>query len=341
LITPSVYVLRRSEWTNKVSSRRTFSRKAKLYEVDWKRLRLFLEKVRPGEVLVEGPPGLWRELDEVCSYVLEKGISCIKSAVPVFGACMAFEHFGGDAVIHLGHFPYPWWRPSKPTLFLEAPWKGEVDWESLASEIRGKRVILGAPAQHVSSLYELKSILMNKGIEIDLAFSEPRGLVLGCDYRGFRRGYDEYVIVSGGRFHALGAALYLQRDVLKLDPYRGEAERISPNRELMKRMWKVKEAMEGKRVALIDGIEGQSRPGALRALKMEASKGGFIVKLYRASILTKDFMVNILEEVDFAVVLSCPRMALDDFGELHKPVLAPGEARSAFRRDLSIYSFPW
>ncbi|UXD21278.1 dihydrofolate reductase [Ignicoccus pacificus DSM 13166] len=310
------------------------------YEVDKERIEKFLKEVKPSSVLVEAPPGLWREADEVCKMLKEKGIDCIRSAIPVFGACLVFEHFAGDAVIHLGHYPYPWWRPRKPTLFLEASWKGKVNWGPLVDVLSGK-VLLASPAQHVKQLYELKDILKRKGIEANLAKGFVEGLILGCDYSGLKEGYDHYVIVAGGVFHALGAALYLGRKIIKFDPYTSKVEEVDPYPVLKKRMWKVSEAIEGKKVAIIDGIEGQSRPQLLESLKREAERNGFEVKVFKASILTRDFMIGILEEVDFAVTLSCPRLALDDFGDLHKPVLAPGEARAAFRRDLERYSFPW
>ncbi len=312
-----------------------------MYEIDWKRLDEFLREHSPSSALVVSPPGLWREADEVCKEVTRRGIECIRSAVPVFGACLSFEHFGGDVVIHLGHYPYRWWRPKKPTLYLECPWKGSTDWSVLKNELKGRKVMLGAPAQHVRALAELKEYLEREGFEVSLAKSNPEGLILGCDYYGFVEGFDEYVVVSGGQFHSIGAALFLNKEIVKFDPYTNKVERVSPNKFLMKRMWKVKEAMEGKRAALIDGIEGQSRIALLKSLKELAEANGFEVKVFRASILTRDFMVNVLEEADFAVVLSCPRMPLDDFEDLHKPVLAPGEAKATFKRDLEAYSFPW
>ena len=305
------------------------------YEVDWERLEEFLNRVNPSSVLVEAPPGLWREAEEVCSYVVKRGIECIRSAVPVFGACMALEHFGGEAIVHLGHYPYPWWRPSKPTLFLECPWNEKVNWEPLIKSIKSRKVVVGAPAQHVRSLEELKKGLEKRGVKA------ITGLILGCDYRLFDQKADEYVVVSGGEFHSLGGALYLKKPILHFDPYTGKVREVDPKRVLMKRMWKVQEAMDGKRIALIDGIEGQSRLELLLELKRLAEEKDLKVRVFRASILTRDFVVNVLEEVDFAAILSCPRLPIDDFGDLHKPVLTPGEARAAITKDLSLYSFPW
>ncbi len=290
--------------------------------------------------MVEAPPGLWREANEVCSFIEKKGFECVRSAVPSFGACLVFEEMA-DFIVHLGHYPYPWWKPSKKTLFLPCPWKGEIDLGNLKGELRGKRVLVATTAQHLKAVERLVAELREEGLEVQLAFGKPRGLILGCDYTGLRRGYDEYLVVAGGSFHSLGAALYLKREVISFDPYTGKWRRVDPHQVLRKRLWMVSEASEGREVAVIDGIEGQSREPLVKALKLEASRNGFRVKVFKSAILTREYLDNVLEEVDFAVITSCPRLALDDYGDSRKPVLAPGEARAAFRKDLKYYSFPF
>ncbi|ALU12697.1 hypothetical protein EYM_06540 [Ignicoccus islandicus DSM 13165] len=293
-----------------------------------------------GRVVVESPPGLWREAKAVCSFIEERGLECVRSAMPSFGACLVFQDLG-DAIVHLGHYPYPWWKPSKKTLFLPCPWKGEVRLHKIKSELEGKRTLVGTTAQHLESVKKVIDEMKAEGVNVELSFSTPRGLVLGCDYTGLRRGYDEYLIIAGGKFHSLGASLYLKRDVIAFDPYSERWERVNPYPILKRRLWKVSEAMEGREVAIIDGIEGQSRENLVKALFLEASRGGFKARLFKAPILTKEFVANVLEEVDFAVITSCPRLPLDDYGDLEKPVLAPGEARAVFRRNLELYSFPF
>ena len=304
-----------------------------MYSVDEEKVVEFLDKVKPQRVLVEGPPGLFKQVEEVCSTVEEKGVECFKSAMPTFGACLVYEFFPAEAIIHLGHFPYKWWRPKKPTLFLEVPYMRFPKVE-VPDELRGKRVQLLASAQHVHILDDLKEVLKKENVE-----AEVGGLVLGCDFTNVRRGFDEYLVVAGGRFHALGLALYLKRTVWQLDPYSDTLSKVDPKRTLMKRYWKVQTASEEETFAIIDGHEGQSREALVKGLKILAKRAGKRVRVYKSLILTKDFLLNLPERV--IVIASCPRLALDDFGDVEeKVVLAPGEARGALL-GLDKYSFPW
>ncbi|NPA84462.1 MAG: diphthamide biosynthesis enzyme Dph2 [Crenarchaeota archaeon] len=309
-----------------------------MYEIPFEKIKRFVEGTGARRVLVEAPPGLMRYAEEVCR---ELEVECFASAMPVFGSCLVYEFFPADAVIHLGHNPYPWWRPEKPTLFVEAFSHAEPDLEGIEEELKGKKVVLGAAVQHLKLIGKIKEYLRGKGFEV-LTFKSrglEEGQVLGCDYRNLRRGYDDYLIVAGGRFHALGAALYLQRDVLALDPYTSRRERLDPKRHLMKRMWLAQRAAEAREVALVDGHEGQSREPLLRALKAEAERAGKRVSVYKTLILTKDYLLNLPEEV--VVVLSCPRLPLDDFGDVEeKVVLSPGEFRASLR-GLKLYAFPF
>ena len=308
------------------------------YEVPYHKAQEFVKRVKASNVLVEAPPGLMKHASELCSKL---DVECAVSAMPVFGSCLVYEFLPFDAIIHLGHNPYPWWRPKKPTLFLEAPSTVEPSLEGLEKFVKGKRVVLGASIQHLRLLPRLKEYLRDKGI-VAVTFKSKgleEGQVLGCDYRNLRRGYDDYLIVAGGAFHALGASLYLQRDVLRLDPYTSRAERVDPKRTLAKRMWLVSEASSAKEVALVDGHEGQSREGLIKALKVEAERAGKRVKVYKSLILTKDFLLNLPEEV--VVIASCPRLALDDFSDVkEKIVLAPGEFRATLK-GLEHYTFPF
>ena len=309
-----------------------------MYEIPLDEIKAFIKRVKARSVLVEAPPGLLKHAKEVCG---ELEAECSVSAMPVFGACLVYEFFPADAIVHLGHNAYPWWKPNKPTLFVEAFSNVEPSLEGLEGELEGKRIVLGTTVQHLKLLPKIRKYLEEREFEVFTFKSAglEEGQVLGCDYRNLRRGYDDYLVVAGGRFHALGAALYLQRSVLALDPYTSKRERVDPKRELMRRMWLVQRASEAEEVALVDGHEGQSRRGLVKALKLEAERAGKRVRLYKSLILTKEYLLNLPEDV--VVVLSCPRLPVDDFSDVkEKIVLSPGEFRASLR-GLSYYAFPF
>ncbi len=308
-----------------------------MFEISKERALEFVRRVRARKVLVEAPPGLMGYAKELCE---ELDVECHVSATPVFGSCLVYEFQPVDAIIHLGHNPYPWWRPTKPVLFLEAPSPVEPELEGLEKELEGKRIVLAASVQHLHLLPKIKKYLERKGFKVFTFESKglEEGQVLGCDYRNLRRGFDDYLVVAGGRFHSLGAALYLQRPVLSLDPYSSRTERLDPLRLLSKRMWLVSRASEAEEVAVVDGVEGQSREPLVKALKAMAEERGKKVTLYKSVILTKEYIMNLPEEV--IVIASCPRLALDDFPEGPKVVLSPGEFRASLK-GLETYSFPF
>ncbi len=303
------------------------------YKIDFKSIEKFLGKSRGKRVLIEAPPGLWKEAVEIADrYSLEI------SSLPVFGSCLIFEFLDYDAFIHLGHSPYPFWRPKKEVLYIEAEADLEVkrSLEALKG-IKGSKVVVGS-VQH-------KTLILKVAKELNAIVLKPShahpGQILGCDFRAALTKADNYIVVAGGRFHYLGLSLFLfSRGVFPriwhLDPYRDEVKEVTEEglRLYKKRLWKVEEAKEANSFAIINGIEGQNRLYLGKYIDKKLRELGKKTRWYKSIILRRDDVIAILEENDFAIVLSCPRL-IDDFEDLN--VLAPGEVRALW----DSYHFPW
>ncbi len=321
-------------------------------------------------VLLQVPPGLRHLSDMIAECLAQylRGSEIIVQLDPVFGACdlwypVAEKVLGADAIIHVGHTPYPEDISGPPVspmrgvriLFLPAHSRLEparVLIESagrLLENVGARRVGLVSTAQHSRYLEGVASVLRELGFEpvvpggVSPYFMD--GQVLGCDYRLARslRDIDGYLYVGGGRFHPLGLYLATQKPVVVADPYRGEAYDLTPlgEKTLRLRLYKVSQAMDAKRIAIVLGLKtGQYRPWLVSQLR-ELARRRHVETLLYASDRTSIEDLRSLPRVDAIVITSCPRLPIDDFSRFEIPVLTPGEARMALTGMLEPYLFPW
>lgn len=106
----------------------------------------------------------------------------------------------------------------------------------------------------------------------------------------------------------------------------------------------MKEFMDARRVGIIVGIlPGQYRPGIVDALSKLLRRQGIEYYLLYAERVTRETLDNLgSTSFDAYIITSCPRLAIEDFGDYWKPVLTPGEARIVLMHGGPVdYSFPW
>ena len=287
----------------------------------------------------------------------------------VYGACdlqlgklSLLEDLGRPLIVHVAHTPYP---PelassrvaSENVVYLGARSLATIDdWllEEAArtlNDLGARRVALVATAQHLHELEGLAGFLAARGFDPVVPRGRPPylldGQVIGCDYRVARSAgaVDSYVIVSGGLFHPLGLYLATLRHVVQLDPYESKVRLADEDGErvLKKRLYLVSRAMEGSAAGVVIGLkEGQYRPRLLRSLLEAARLRGLHTVLIAAEHVSAETLDNVDSDlIDFYVITSCPRLAIDDLGDYRKPVLTPGEAFMALEGSLHPYRFPW
>jgi len=144
---------------------------------------------------------------------------------------------------------------------------------------------------------------------------EP-GLLLGCDYSSARAISDEvasFLLLGGGRFHAIGLKLSTGKPVVILDPERSTAiaEDLDVDAFKRKRHSIIQAMSKAKSIGiLVSSKPGQERmPMAKRLLSsiIDSGREGHIVILNEIS---HDALLNL--GLDAYISTACPRIALDD-----------------------------
>jgi 2-(3-amino-3-carboxypropyl)histidine synthase len=330
-----------------------------------------IKRIGARRVLLQAPPGLKKYLGSVAECLERLGnVEVFINIDDVYGGCdllyndvINFANI--DLVIHYGHTPYPKDPTTSPGgglrpnhLFIPAFSRLGLDEKVIEEvlikirELNLKNVGLVASLQHVNRLRELLSALSRRGVNVLIPKGAPPyfldGQVIGCDYRvalSIKNKVDGYVLVSGGRFHAIGLYLSTRLPLILLDPYEGKAVDFTGEGEriLRVRLYKVMKSLDLERWGIIVGTKtGQYRPGIVARLVSELKDKGLKYKILVSNVLNKEILGDV--DADWFqgfVVTSCPRIAIDDLGDYHKPVLTPGEMRMVLSKNLEKYFFPW
>jgi len=320
-------------------------------------------------VLLEAPDGLKHFMARLSQAVKRTcGCRVYVRASHTYGGCdlgiREARLLGADHIIHIGHTPYPNELATRPELgdlkviFIYAHSKHEIppnlvsDAVELARSRGLERIGLLATIQHVNILERVELMLEKNGLEVVVGkpfFKEELpGQVLGCEYsaaRSVARSVDGYMIISGGMFHAIGAFLATRKPVIKIDPYEGRAIDISSeaSRILQARYAKIVASMDARNWGVIIGSKsGQYRPAMILVLEELLERNNMQYVEFITDELNKEILDNIdTPWIDAYIITSCPRIAIDDLGDYHKPVLTPGEARMALTGNIEEYMFPW
>ena len=306
--------------------------------------RFICRHVRGASVLVELPEGLRSLEDELERILRSCGARLVEFRLePVYGACdTAACETNYDVVVHVGHTPYvyrPVFRCGETRvlylpLLLEA---SREDAKRIASALEGYQSIgIGYAINYARLVALIAAELRRGGVRVYATH------ILGC-YTGRLETLDaEAYLVIGSRFHALGLglALHAERKILVYEPggglsdYTREAAKV-----LAKRYWVASRAAEARTWGVVQGSRGQCRPllGAVVARLLESM--GRRVRLYRVTRLSRSDLDSITD-VEAFVVIGCPRLAVEDLGDYHRPVLVPGEVPYALGLAERI-RFPW
>jgi len=339
------------------------------YDLKLQELCKYIELGKHRRVLLQLPEGLKphsasisRALREACS------AEVIVSGDPGWGACDIpldeAKRVGATLIVHYGHYPYSY-HPvmgghGVDVVYIPMEYTMELPREVLQNlklllEERGlKKPVVVATAQHLREAKRVAEFLRSGGFEasLPLSYGNPPGLILGCDYRALASpsqpgGFDSVVVVAGGLFHALGAALSTDRPVFQLDPYRREVRELSEekSRWLKVRYGQLMKAMQAANWGIwVGALSGQSRMDlALHIARLIEEKGGSYVFFYSRYVTLRELSSVDSSEIDAHVITSCPRVPIDDFSlvDYPKPVLTPGEAIMVITGKLEPYRFLW
>ena len=296
-------------------------------------------------VVVQAPDGLKGQLRELYDTLVEAGVSPVISADPCYGGCdLAISEsafVGADLIVHVGHERFNQAGDGVPALFIEArhiPGLGELG-EKAASYLceRGiRRVGLIASVQHRVLLGDLGRVLEGRGLEVAVD-GATGGLILGCRVEAVKSlegRVDAFLYLGGGDFHALGAAMAVEKDVFVADPYRNEVRdlRDLKRKTLAKRWWAIAEAAKARRFGVfMVSKSGQFQRAAAERIRQGLESKGRVAYMLIANEINWERLAP-FGFVEAFIVTGCPRIAVDNQDGFRRPVLNEEDAGELLKR---------
>ncbi len=336
-----------------------------LYELDYSLLEDIISNNE--KVLITAPDGLKKLYKCIHDRLKNYRGRIYFSASPSYGACdlpiSEIYSIDPDIVIHIGHNEYPLnsYKLDYEVIYIPAFYTRKPTYHEL--ELIAEKLLrnsissigLASSIQHVKMLDHIKRYLEERGLKAIIGTpSYPqmlRGQILGCEYSSLisiSRMIDAVLIVSGGYFHALGASLTLNKQTYIYDPYRGTIEDYTEKarRILAKRYFlieRIRNSLYHSVGLIIGSTPGQYRPNLLKTLYVKSVEEGYEPYIISSLHVDRDRLISIDNafNLDFYVVLSCPRLPIDDLGDFYKPVITPGEYMMVLSSRYEKYVFPW
>ncbi|MDG6224954.1 MAG: diphthamide biosynthesis enzyme Dph2 [Candidatus Thermoplasmatota archaeon] len=307
-----------------------------------------------GSVMLQVPEGLKRYLPQIARFIEQRtGVEVILDGDVCYGAC---DHpgdnasmLGCDAIIHLGHEDIPTMeRGHVPIHFFRVSMNDtggglEKGIELFSRQFKGNRIGLVTTTQHLGLIDRARVLLEAYGSEVVIGEPGKReafpGQVLGCSFQSAREvspGSDAVLYLGTGRFHPLGIALSLGREVHCIDPMTGDHTKVGMDEVeafLRKRFARIARAQnllhdEKETVVVLSVKPGQRRIRLARELAALAKDKG--IDAYLVSMDLLDPMKVRSFGFKVAVSTACPRIVVDEderYGEEGVTLLSPIEFR--------------
>jgi 2-(3-amino-3-carboxypropyl)histidine synthase len=316
------------------------------YDFELDRVVQEIKSKKAKRVLLQFPEGLLEYATKIAERIdRETGCEAIISLDTCYGACdlavYAASRVKADLLLHYGHAAWGD-KPPIATIYVEA--FVSLDLSAVLPKIKellgdAKRVGLLSTVQHIQQMKEVREFLERNGFNVMIGKASGRvrydGQVLGCDYSAAKSilpTIDKFVLVGGGKFHAIGLALAVRRESIAVDPYSSE---VFTTKELLRRYLKsryscIMEARSASCYGIVMGLKyGQLDLQRALNIKKELLKYGKKVTLFSVDNLIPE-QLNIIKEIDAYVIVACPRIAIDDAELFKKPVLIPEEVEMVF-----------
>lgn len=311
----------------------------KTFDLEEKRLEEEIRKRGAKRVLIQLPEGLKTEGSRLASIIERAGATTIISADPCYGACdlatSDAKNLGVDLIIHFGHSPIVQERQA-PIVYIEA--KARLSPKTAVRKAipllkEWSKIGLVTTVQHVHTLEEAKELLLKSGKTIaigDAGHVKYAGQVTGCDYtnaQSVSKEVEAFLLVGGGRFHAIGVALSTAKPTIVADPYEERAYNVDEEvRKTVNQRWgSISKAKEAKKFGVLIGLKsGQRRLELAMAMKEKLEKNGRNATLFALKEITPEALLQ-FPHIEAFVNTACPRVSTDDGTRFRRPILTPNE----------------
>ncbi len=297
-----------------------------------------LKKRKPKKVLVQLPEGVKQNAFKITKDIEQLGIETIFSGETCWGGCAIAvdeaKKLKADLIIHFGHAKFI--DIDFPVLYVEI--KDELSLESLlkrslSSLGKFKKIGLSLAAQHRHDLKRIIKFYETSGKEVFISKKSGKaaypGHIIGCEYSGLKtieKNIDCFVII-GNAFHAMGAALSVNKPVFLLDVYNDNIREMQEIKVkiLKQRAMAIERLKNAKKVGVIIETKPGQKFGVSNLIVKKLKEKNKEVIVISMNEVSPEKLMNFYS-VDCFVELGCPRIAIDDFSKYQKPIVTYKEA---------------
>jgi diphthamide biosynthesis enzyme Dph2 len=298
-----------------------------------------LSRTKAGDISIglQFPEGLKKYAMGIAFEIEKKtGANVYISADPCFGACdldtLLLERV--DLLFHFGHAELNQGPIEEKVRFIETHSRVDIsDAVKAAIPLLPEQTIgLLTTIQHAYQLKKAEKIITDAGKTVIVAQGDKRtarpGQVLGCNFSAAHseeaEKCDALLYIGSGRFHPIGAALSSKKRVVCTDPLTTEVFELDYKKFLMQRSAVIGNASDADTFCiLVSTKSGQYRKKLAENLRRKAEAHGKQAFILFADLITPDQLLSF--KADAFVNTACPRLAIDDSGRYHAPVLTPQE----------------
>lgn len=303
-----------------------------------------LRKNRAKKILLQVPDGLKPRVFEFFDRFSPE-FQVVISGEAFYGACDTGNYAsnnGIDYIVQFGHSVIPNIKYPVPVIFIEWRNDAKIDLTNVSlKEIKERgysRIGLLASIQYLDRMQDMKWILEDNGFSVVIGDVDGRmaypGQVLGCNFsaaHSISSKVDCYILISTGKFHAIGVQLSTEKEcfLIDLNTLTAESMHAETDRFLRKRYARISRALDAKKFCIAVNTKiGQRRESLAAVIEDQVAKLG----MDSVIVVTDDVKPSDFENMrcDAVIFTGCPRVSIDDHDKFSMPILTPVEFQQLF-----------
>ena len=274
-------------------------------------------------ILLQYPEGLRTKAIEIAKKLEKEGNLVFISIEPCYGACdlriNEAKMLKCDKIIHLGHTRFL--KTEIPVDYIELKESFEME-DSLKEleKIEFEKVGILASLQFIDFIPKVKEYLEKIGKKAILGkgknnekFLYP-GQILGCDYSQafeIEKLVECFLVISSGKFHAIGLAMKTEKPVYLLDVEKRKVEKIDASEFIKRKIIAQELAKDCKRIGILVSTKpGQFKPELAEKLKKKIEALGKEAYILVADEIKPEKIEYL--SIDCIVNTACPRIAIEE-----------------------------
>jgi 2-(3-amino-3-carboxypropyl)histidine synthase len=191
-------------------------------------------------VFIQLPEGLKAKSLEIAELLEKNGIESIICLENAYGACDLRDEealrLKCQAILHFGHneFGFEWLKSKLPIFYVEwfSSKDGKEGFEKIEKALKNfEKIGVVFSVQYKKAFENVVEFLRSKGKKV---FVGGSGQMTGCNLSALpvEKDVEAFLVVSAGKFHALGLALKTSKPVFVFDVELNEIQKIETGKYL-------------------------------------------------------------------------------------------------------------